>query len=160
MWRHFHVTEPIIPPPVYLCASVYVQTLVMEVERFAVPELLFNPSDVGLSQAGIPEAIHNAISACDLGLQGSLYHHIILTGGNARFPGMRERVEREIRAMAPDYCSVSVVVPEDPSTYAWRGGSLFAPRALETQRTGTGTPTFISRQDYEEWGYNAFRSEW
>ena len=28
----------------------------MESERFCVPELLFNPSDIGMNQAGIPEA--------------------------------------------------------------------------------------------------------
>jgi actin-related protein 6 len=29
----------------------------MSNERFVVPEVLFNPSDVGISQAGIPESI-------------------------------------------------------------------------------------------------------
>eukprot|EP01035_Chromulina_nebulosa_P038115 gene38115-51475_t len=28
----------------------------METERFAVPELLFQPSDIGINQAGIVEA--------------------------------------------------------------------------------------------------------
>ncbi len=28
----------------------------METERFSVPELLFYPNDVGLNQAGLPEA--------------------------------------------------------------------------------------------------------
>ncbi len=31
------------------------QLLVMETERFSVPELLFYPSDIGLAQAGLPE---------------------------------------------------------------------------------------------------------
>lgn len=147
-----------------VCVSVVCiwQTLVMEVERFSVPELLFNPSDVGLSQAGIPEAIHDAISSCDLGIQGSLYHHILLTGGNARFPGVQERVEREVRALAPDYCSVSVVLPEDPSNYAWNGGSLFAHHEISRGGGGGGAgATFTTKQDYEEWGYHAFsKSEW
>ena len=35
------------------------QTIRLNNERFAVPELLFSPSDVGISQTGIPEAIGN-----------------------------------------------------------------------------------------------------
>ena len=43
------------------------QILVMNNERFTVPEILFNPSDIGMDQAGIPEAIVDAISSCDEG---------------------------------------------------------------------------------------------
>jgi hypothetical protein len=34
----------------------------METERFAVPELLFNPCDIGLNQAGIAEATWQSLS--------------------------------------------------------------------------------------------------
>jgi len=30
-------------------------------ERFAVPELLFHPSDVGIQEMGLPEALVHAI---------------------------------------------------------------------------------------------------
>lgn len=43
------------------------QVLTMNNERFTVPEILFNPSDIGMDQAGIPEAIVDAISSCDEG---------------------------------------------------------------------------------------------
>jgi actin-related protein 6 len=39
------------------------QLLVMETERFAVPELLFSPIDIGLNQAGIPEATWQSLSS-------------------------------------------------------------------------------------------------
>ena len=40
------------------------QVLVMETERFCVPELLFRPSDLpGLEQAGVAEATWQSISA-------------------------------------------------------------------------------------------------
>lgn len=44
------------------------QVLTMNNERFTVPEILFNPSDIGMDQAGIPEAIVDAISSCDEGM--------------------------------------------------------------------------------------------
>lgn len=43
------------------------QVLTMNNERFTVPEILFNPSDIGMDQAGISEAIVDAISSCDEG---------------------------------------------------------------------------------------------
>lgn len=58
------------------------QILPMNNERFTVPEILFNPSDIGMDQAGIPEAIVDAISACDEGKSMSYFftflHHFIL----------------------------------------------------------------------------------
>ena len=37
------------------------QTIRMNNERFAVPEILLHPSDVGIQEMGIPEAIHHSI---------------------------------------------------------------------------------------------------
>jgi len=49
------------------------QILPMNNERFTVPEILFNPTDIGMDQAGIPEAIVEAISACDEGKRRYLF---------------------------------------------------------------------------------------
>ena len=37
------------------------QVLTMEAERFSVPELLFNPSDIGMEMAGIAEATAQSV---------------------------------------------------------------------------------------------------
>ena len=34
----------------------------MNNERFAVPEILFHPSDIGIQEMGIPEAITHAVN--------------------------------------------------------------------------------------------------
>ena len=39
----------------------------MNNERFAVPEILLNPSDVGIQEMGIAEAIHHSITSLPLG---------------------------------------------------------------------------------------------
>ena len=39
----------------------------MNNERFAVPEILFHPSDVGIQQMGLPEAAKAAIDATPTG---------------------------------------------------------------------------------------------
>lgn len=88
------------------------QTLRLTNERFAVPELFFHPSDVGIRQMGIPEAIFESCKACPPKAMAHLLPNIICIGGCALFPGMAKRLQKEIRAMAPDHMTVSVTVPE------------------------------------------------
>ena len=88
----------------------------MGTERFAIPELLFRPSDVGellssrylempvadlehqtylfagIAQAGLAHTITNAISATPEDIQGLFWANIGLIGGNVKFPGFKERL--------------------------------------------------------------------
>lgn len=87
------------------------QILRLNNERFTVPEILFRPSDLGISQMGIPEAICHSIAVCPVEAQPHLYANILLTGGCSLFPGFRERVEAEVRSRAPDDLDVRVTLP-------------------------------------------------
>lgn len=58
------------------------QILRLANERFAVPEMLFHPSDIGIQEMGIPEAIVDSIQSLPEGLIFFLiflcaieYHH-------------------------------------------------------------------------------------
>ncbi|KAK9297392.1 hypothetical protein QLX08_008838 [Tetragonisca angustula] len=123
------------------------QTLRLSNERFAIPEILFFPSDVGIRQMGIPEAIMDCLKACDEETWPHLLSNIILTGGNAKFPGFRERIYKEVRSLAPAEYRINVHLPENPITYAWHGG-----------KTLSKDPAFsnllVTREDYEEEGQN------
>lgn len=77
-----------------------------------MPETLFHPSDIGINQMGIPEAIINSISCCPKATQPHLYSNIILTGGSTLFPGFRDRVEKEVRCLTPDHYDVQVTLAE------------------------------------------------
>lgn len=44
------------------------QKITLSVERFAIPEILFRPSDMGLNQIGIVEALLQSFSAIPEGL--------------------------------------------------------------------------------------------
>jgi len=92
---------------------LYVQQQILRLnnERFTVPEILFHPSDLGISQMGIPEAICHSISVCPSRTQPHLYANILLTGGCTLFPGFRERIEAEVRSRAPDDLDVQVTLP-------------------------------------------------
>lgn len=89
------------------------QVLRMNNERFSIPEILFHPSDVGIRQMGIPETIMDCLKACEQETWPHLLSNIVLTGGSSKFPGFRERILKEVRALAPDEYSIHVDLPEE-----------------------------------------------
>ncbi|XP_075228741.1 actin-related protein 6 isoform X2 [Lycorma delicatula] len=122
------------------------QILRLNNERFSVPELLFHPSDVGISQMGIAECVVKSISLCPPETQPHLFNNVLLVGGCACFPGFQERLQKELRAMAPEEYDVRVTVPENPVSYAWEGGTYLSKN-----------PEFysycVTKEEFEEEGH-------
>ncbi|XP_074643022.1 actin-related protein 6-like [Tubulanus polymorphus] len=116
-------------------------------ERFAIPELLFHPSDVGIQETGIPEAIVESINATPTEMRPHFYGDILLTGGNCLLPGFKDRILKDVRSMAPADYDINIRLPDDPITYSWHGGAQLAQ-----------TPDFkklcVTREQYEEHGPN------
>ena len=88
------------------------QVLRLTNERFAIPELLFHPSDVGIQQMGVAEAIIEACRACSEKAFAHLLPNIVVVGGCALFAGMADRLQKEVRALTPEHIDVSVTVPK------------------------------------------------
>lgn len=122
------------------------QILRLANERFAVPEMLFQPSDIGLQEMGIPEAIVHSIHMMPEEMQPHFYQNIVLTGGNALFPGFRDRVYSDVRALAPTEYRVNVLLPENPITFSWEGGKQLADNPDYDEM-------IVTRDDYEENGH-------
>ncbi|CAA0813383.1 Actin-7 [Striga hermonthica] len=78
-------------------------------ERFRCAEPLFRPSLNGMEAAGpgIHEMTHNSIVKCDVDLRKDLYGNIVLSGGSTMFPGIAERMSKEITALAPSGWALS-----------------------------------------------------
>ena len=93
-------------------------------ERFAVPELLFHPADIGIQEMGVAEAICNAILATPTEMHPHLFSNIVLTGGSANFPNFKERIQQDVRALTPAHYTVSVHVSDSPQLFALQGGQL------------------------------------
>ncbi|GFS66812.1 actin-related protein 6 [Trichonephila inaurata madagascariensis] len=123
------------------------QLIRMNNERFMVPEILFHPSDVNIREMGISEAIVHVIESCPEEIRPHLYKNIVLTGGNACFPGFKERVYNDVRCEAPSLCDVKVILPENPVTNAWEGGTLI-PSDPEFHKL------IVTRKQFEENGIN------
>lgn len=122
------------------------QTLLLNNERFLVPELLFHPSDVGLDQAGLHEAVVQSVQACHVGMQPLLYSNIVCSGGLMCCPNTRERLVAELRPLVPDDYDMRVTMPEDPITMAWHGMNDFV-------TSGEFASVAVTKAQYEEQGY-------
>lgn len=88
------------------------QTVRLNKERFTIPEIIFYPSDVGIQQMGVSEAVLNCIEACPTKSHHILLANIIVMSGCSLFPGMRDRLETEIRCLAADDMEVGVSIAE------------------------------------------------
>lgn len=65
-------------------------------ERFAIPELLFNPGDVGMKEAGLPAMVMESLEALPEGLRPAMLVNMVLVGGNANIPGLQQRLHVHI----------------------------------------------------------------
>ena len=61
-------------------------------ERFAVPELLFNPADVGMKETGLPETVLQSLGGLPPGLWPAMLANIVVVGGNCLIDGFMERL--------------------------------------------------------------------
>ncbi|KAJ7116695.1 actin family [Mycena epipterygia] len=114
---------------------------------FRTPEALFRPSLIGSESPGVPQTIHNAIHRCDVDLRKELYGNIVLSGGSTMFPGMDERIRKELSLLAPPSLTteIRVYAPPERKYAAWIGGSILS--SLSTFKK-----IWCSAEEYEESG--------
>ncbi|KIY51520.1 actin-domain-containing protein [Fistulina hepatica ATCC 64428] len=126
------------------------QILVMNNERFSVPEIIFRPSDIGLNQAGLAETIAHSISLLPADLQGMFWANIGLVGGNTKFPHFRERLMSELQSLAPADVEIILYESSDPITETYHSAYVFASLADFQRYT-------VTRAEYLEIGCDAAR---
>ncbi|KAF1351572.1 Actin/actin-like protein [Lizonia empirigonia] len=95
-------------------------------ERFAVPELLFNPSDIGIPEAGIPGAVMESLSVLPEALRVGLLANVVVVGGNSLMEGFMGRLEAELRMLVPSDYLLNISRAEDPIKHIWLGAARFA----------------------------------
>lgn len=123
--------------------------LVLRNERFAVPELLFNPTDIGLQQPGLPDLVAQSVHALPVGLWPALLANVVVVGGCADLPGFVQRLQQEIQTRMPDDLVVRVTRPADPTTCTWRGAARFA--SLPENQAMLNR-VCVTKQEYDEHG--------
>merc|ERR1719424_1918510 len=81
-------------------------------ERFRCPEALFQPALVGKEHSGIHQLTFDCISRCDIDIRKELFANVLLSGGTSTFPGLSERMLKELMLLAPR-AKVKVVAPPE-----------------------------------------------
>ncbi|CAL9236567.1 unnamed protein product [Arabidopsis halleri] len=121
------------------------QVITIGAERFRCPEVLFQPSLIGMETCGIHETTYNSIMKCDVDIRKDLYGNIVLSGGTTMFPGIADRMNKEINALAPPSMKIKIVAPPERKYSVWIGGSILASLSSFAQM-------WITKADYDENG--------
>ncbi|ETN74403.1 Actin [Necator americanus] len=121
------------------------QVITIGNERFRCPEALFQPSFLGMESTGIHETTYNSIMKCDVDIRKDLYANTVLSGGTSMFPGIADRMQKEITALAPSTMKIKIIAPPERKYSVWIGGSILASLSTFQQM-------WISKQEYDESG--------
>ena len=114
-------------------------------ERFQCPEVLFQADLIGIEASGIHNCIFQSIMKSDVDLRSNYYSNIVLSGGNTMFPGIAQRVTKELTALAPSIIKVKVAAPPQRKHSVWIGGSILGSLSTFQQM-------WISKSEYDESG--------
>jgi len=114
-------------------------------ERFRCPEVLFQPSLIGKEASGVHDCTFQTIMKCDVDIRRDLYANVVLSGGTTMFPGIAERMTKELTALAPSTMKIKVVAPPERKYSVWIGGSILASLSTFQQM-------WISKAEYDESG--------
>ncbi|KAJ7340880.1 actin family, partial [Mycena albidolilacea] len=72
-----------------------------------------------------------------------LYGNIVLSGGSTMFPGIADRIHKELSMLAPPSVKIKVYAPPERKYFVWIGRSILT--SLSTFQN-----LWISKQEYDE----------
>merc|ERR1712241_1646268 len=79
-----------------------------------------------MESAGIHETTYNSIMKCDVDIRKDLYANTVLSGGTTMYPGIADRMQKEMTALAPSTMKIKIVAPPERKFSVWIGGSILA----------------------------------
>jgi actin-related protein len=114
-------------------------------ERFRCPEALFDPQPLGRTIQGVHLTTFSSIMKTDVDIRKDLYENIVLSGGTTMYPGIAERMEKELKALVPAAMQVSITAPPERKYSVWIGGSIWA-------SLSTSAEMWITKEEYDVTG--------
>ena len=113
--------------------------------RFRATEALFKSRLLGMEGCGLHECTYHSIMKSDIDIRKDLYANIVLSGGGTMFPGLADRMQKELTTLALSAMKVKVIAPPERKCSVWIGGSILA--CLSTFQDKC-----VSKQEYDECG--------
>jgi len=145
--KELKLAEKVSPEKTYTLPDG--SSLVIGTERFLAPEVMFDPSLIGKEEMAIHEAVMDSIMKCDVDVRRDMLANIVLSGGSTMFPGLKERLHKEITEALAERgitgVEVKIVAPPERQFSVWIGGSILA--SLKTFQK-----LWITKKEYQEVG--------
>merc|ERR1712029_990204 len=80
---------------------------------------------------------------CDVDIRKDLYANTVMSGGTTMYPGIADRMQKEITALAPSTINIKIIAPPERKYSVWIGGSILASLSTFQQM-------WITKQEYDE----------
>lgn len=81
----------------------------------------------GMESAGIHETTYNSIMKCDIDIRKDLYANNVMSGGTTMYPGIADRMQKEITALAPSTMKIKVRLQCNGSRHRSPSTAFFLP---------------------------------
>merc|ERR1712226_997822 len=107
---------------------------------------------IGLApeRKGVPTLVklddrYKFVDAMDTNIPKDLYANTVMSGGTTMYPGIADRMQKEITALAPSTIKIKIIAPPERKYSVWIGGSILSSLSTFQQM-------WISKQEYDECG--------
>ncbi|XP_061391814.1 actin-related protein 5 [Musca vetustissima] len=134
--------------PIENTAELY--QLHVGVESLRAPELLFQPSMIGMYETGVAELLKFVFDNFSPEDQQTLADNVFITGGCSQLPGLKNRLLKELQEMRPFQSSFSIKESKNASLDAWLGGK-------DLTNSPQWSSFLTTREDYMEKGTEYFK---
>ncbi|XP_003414801.1 actin-related protein T1-like [Loxodonta africana] len=114
-------------------------------QLYRVPEVLFAPDQLGIHSPGLSKMVTSSIMNCDIDIQMALFAEIVLAGGTTLFPGLEERLLKELELLASKGTPIKVTASPDRCFSAWMGASVVTSLSTFRQK-------WVTSADFMEYG--------
>ena len=58
---------------------------------------------------------------CDVEIMKDLYADVVLSGGSTMYPGIADRIQKEITALVPNIIKIKILAPPERKYSVWIG---------------------------------------
>lgn len=101
-------------------------SITLNKDRFQVPEILFQSTEISSELNGVPEIIWQTVSKVDIDLRSQLWSQILLSGGTTMLKGFGNRLVQELDKLNQKRSKVKIWAPPERKYTSWIGGSILA----------------------------------
>lgn len=127
------------------------QYLPFNTEQIQVPEVMYQPSMLGIEQEGFSGMIEYVLKNYDADTRDRMIQNILCYGGPTQLPGFKQRLETELMALLPFRSNFRVHESKDGLLDSWHGAVDFLRESRDL------SSIMMSREEYDEQGVGYFK---